>query len=85
MAQSSSITSYIVNMIVEAHNFELQPALISLVKRDQFGGHPPENPNMHLRNFLLKCDTVKLNGLPTNGIQLRLLPFSLRDRARDWI
>ena len=70
---------------VEVNNFELRPALISLVERDQFGGHPSENPNLHLRNFLTKCDTIKLNGVPIDAIRLRLFPFSLRDRARDWL
>ena len=85
MPQSLGITSTIVNPAVEVNNFELRPALISLVERDQFGGHPSENPNMHLRNFLAKCDTIKLNGVPTDAIRLRLFPFSLRDRARDWL
>jgi len=40
---------------------------------------------MHLRNFLAKCDAVKLNGVSTDVIRLRLFPFSLRDRARDWL
>ena len=85
MPQSSGITSSIVNPAVEVNNFELRPALISLVERDQFGGHPSENPNMHLRNFLAKCDTIKLNGVSTDAIRLRLFPFSLRDRTRDWL
>ena len=83
--QSSSTTSSIVNPAVEAHNFELRLALISLVERDQFGGHPSEIPSMHLHNFLAKCDTIKLNTAPTAAIHLRLFPFSLRDQARDWL
>jgi len=85
MPQSSGITSSVVSPMVEVHNFELRPTLISLVERDQFGGHPSENPNMHLRNFLTKCDIVKLNGVPTDAIQLCLFVFSLRDRVRDWL
>ena len=34
MPQSSGITSSIVNPAVEVNNFELRPALISLVERD---------------------------------------------------
>jgi len=74
-----------VNPTAEVNNFELRPALISLVERDQFGGDPSENPNVHLRNFLTKCDTIKLNGVSTNAVQLRLFLFSLRDRAKDWL
>jgi len=83
--QSSGIKSSIVSPTIEAYNFELRPALISLVEKDQFGGHPFENPNMHLRNFLAKCDTNKLNGVPTDVIQMRFFLFSLRDRASDWL
>jgi len=75
MPQSLGIASSIVSPKIEAHNFELQSTLISLVEKDQFGGHPSENPNMDLWNFLAKCDTIKL----------RLFPFSLRDRASDWL
>jgi len=85
MPQSLRITSSIVNPAVEVNNFDLRPALISLVERDQFGGHSPENPDMHIRNFLAKGDTVKLNRVSTYAIQLRFFPFCLTDRARDWL
>ena len=44
-----------------------------------------DNPNAHLRKFLAKCDTIKLNGVSDDAIRLRLFPFSLRDRASDWL
>ena len=40
---------------------------------------------MHLPKFLAECDTIKLNGVSTDAIRLRLLPFSLKDRASDWL
>jgi len=46
LPQALGITSSIVSPIVEANNFKLSPALISFVEREQFGGHPLENPNM---------------------------------------
>jgi len=85
LPQASGITSSIVSPVVEAHNFELSPALISFVEREQFGGHPSENPNVHLHKFLTKCDTIKLNGVSTDAIRLQLFPFPLRDRASDWL
>ena len=85
LPQASGITSSIVSPAVEANNFELNPALISFVEREQFSGHPSENPNAHLRKFLAKCDTIKINGASTDAIRLRLFPFSLRDRASDWL
>ena len=85
LPQASGITSSIVSPAVEVNNFELSPALISFVEREQFTGHPSEKPNTHLRKFLAKYDTIKINGASSNAIILRLFPFSLRDRANDWL
>ena len=41
-----------------------------------------EDPNLHLSIFLDVCDTLKLNGVSTDAIRLRLFPFSLKDKAR---
>jgi len=43
-----------------------------------------EDPNLHLLVFLEVCDTLKINGVSTDAIRLRLFPFSLRDKARAW-
>ena len=48
---------------VEANNFELKPALITMVQQHQFTGHPTEDPNEHLGRFLRMANTVKLNGV----------------------
>ena len=85
LLQATGLTSPIVNPAVEANNFELRPALISFVEQKQFGGHPSENLHLHLRNFLAKCNTIKLNGVNADAIRLRLFPFSLRDRTSDWL
>ena len=70
---------------VETHNFELKPALISMVQQSQFGGLPMEDPNLHLSVFLEVCNTLQINGASTDAIRLRLFPFSLRDKARAWL
>jgi len=46
---------------------------------------PLEDPNLHLLVFLEVCDTLKLNGVSTDAIHLRLFPFPLRDKARAWL
>ena len=46
---------------VDANNFELKPALITMVQKNQFTGHPTEDPNEHLGRFLRMANTVKLN------------------------
>jgi len=70
---------------VAANNFELKPALISIVQQFQFGGSPMEDPNLHLSVFLKVCNTLKINGVPTDSICLRRFSLSLRDKARAWL
>ncbi|KAG7951308.1 hypothetical protein I3843_12G001500 [Carya illinoinensis] len=72
--------SSIMRQTINANNFELKPALISMVQQAQFSGSPLDDPNIHL--FLEICDTVKINGVTEDTIRLRLFPFSLRDKAR---
>ena len=69
---------------VDANNFELKPALITMVQQQQFTGHPTEDPNEHLGRFLRMENTVKLNGVRPEVIKLHLFPFSLRDTAATW-
>ena len=69
---------------VDANNFELKPALITMVQQHQFTGHPTEDPNEHLGRFLIMANTVKVNGVRPEVIKLHLFPFSLRDIAATW-
>ena len=69
---------------VEVNNFELKPALITMVQQHQFTGHPTEDPNEHLGRFLRMANTVKLNSVRPEVIKLQLFPFSLRDIAATW-
>ena len=62
---------------IDANNFELKPALITMVQQNQFTGHPTEDPNEHLGRFLRMANTVKLNGVRPKIIKLQLFPFSL--------
>ena len=69
---------------IDANNFELKPALITMVQQNQFTGHPTEDPNEHLGRFLRMTNTIKLNGVRPEVIKLQLFPFSLRDIAATW-
>ena len=69
---------------IEANNFELKPALITMVQQHQFTRHPSEDPNEHLGRFLRMINTVKLNEVNPYVIKLQLFPFSLRDTAASW-
>ena len=66
---------------IKANNFELKPALITMVKQNQFTRRPSEDPNEHLGRFLRMANTVKMNGVNLDVIKLQLFPFSLRDLA----
>ena len=66
---------------IEANNFELKLALITVVQQHQFTGHPSEDPNEHMGRFMRMANTVKLSGVRPEVIKLQLFPFSLRDVA----
>ena len=69
---------------INANDFELKPALITMVQQNQFAGHFTENPNEHLGRFLRIANSIKLSGVKPEVIQLQLFPFSLRDMAITW-
>ena len=61
---------------IQANNFELKPALISMVQHNQFGGTALESPHTHIRFFLEYCNTLKFNGVPHDFIKMQLFTFS---------
>ena len=69
--------SRIVHKTINANNFELKAALISMVQQNQFGGSPLKDPNVHLAKFMEICDTMKMNGVIEDSIHLRLFGYSL--------
>ncbi|KAK5783943.1 hypothetical protein PVK06_038460 [Gossypium arboreum] len=78
--------SSIVKPAVAANTFELKPNTIQMIKQFiQFDGLQDEDPNAHLANFLEFCDTFKINGVSDDAIRLRLFPFSLRNKAKQWL
>ena len=48
---------------IEFNNFELKPALITMVQQHRFTGHPSEDPNEHMGRFMRMANIVKLNGV----------------------
>ena len=41
------VPSSITSLAIEANIFELHPALVTFVEKDQFGGRPTDNPHIH--------------------------------------
>jgi Retrotransposon gag protein len=70
---------------VAANNFELKPALLNMLSQHMFNGLVHEDPNQHLAMFEELCNTVKINGVEPEAIKLRAFPFSLGDKARNWL
>ncbi|CAM8999521.1 unnamed protein product [Rhodiola kirilowii] len=70
---------------IENRDFDLKTSTIQMIQANQFSGGDHEDPNSHLTTFLEVCDTFKLNGVSEDAKLLRLFPFSLSGRARDWL
>ena len=87
MPNHQAIGHPIVGPAIAPNNFELKPALIQMIQQNQFSGNgvSDEDAHAHLLNFLEICSTIKMNGVPPEVIQLRLFPFSLRDKAKIWL
>ncbi|CAM8925926.1 unnamed protein product [Rhodiola kirilowii] len=70
---------------VDNRDFDLKTSTIQMVQSNQFSGRDHEDPNSHLTTFLEVCATFKINGFSEDAKLLRLFPFSLTGRARDWL
>lgn len=65
-------------LVVIANNFEIKPALITMIQTlIPFGGHLNDDPHVNINNFMEICDTLKINKVGANAIWLRIFPFSL--------
>ena len=66
------------------HDFELKPGLINMVQASQFCGKAHEDASAHLQHFLEICSTFTIKNVPRDAILLRLFPFSLLGKAKQW-
>ena len=65
------------HQLIDANNFELKPALISMVR------HLLDDLNAHFPNFLELCGIIKMNEVDHNAIKLKLFPFLIRTKQGD--
>jgi hypothetical protein len=64
--------------------FELKPTLINMVQASQFCGKAHEDANKHPQHFLEICSTFTIKDVPSDAVLLRLFPFSLLGREKQW-
>ncbi|CAN6465559.1 unnamed protein product [Victoria cruziana] len=72
-----------VGPLVGAHQYEIKASTINILP--SFHGLASEDPYCHLDEFLDICAMVKINNIEDNALRLRLFPFSLKKKARDWL
>ena len=65
-------------------HFELKPTLITMVQASPFCGKAHEDANAHLQHFLDISSTFTIKGVTQEAIRLRLFPFSLLGKAKQW-
>jgi hypothetical protein len=61
----------------EANFYEIKPALLNLVMKEQFSGASSDDVAAHLNNFVELCEMQKYKDVDGNIIKLKLFPFSL--------
>jgi hypothetical protein len=65
-------------------NFELCNGQITMVQANQLYGLPSEHASAYLQHFLELCDTIIIKDVTPASIRLRLFPFSLAGKAKQW-
>ena len=64
--------------------FELKPTLINMVQVNLLFRKPHDDANDHLQHFLEVCNTFTVKNVTADAIRLRLFPFSLLGKAKQW-
>jgi hypothetical protein len=64
--------------------FEIKAGLITMVQASPFCGKVNEDASGHLQQFLELCNTFTIRGVEEDAIRLRLFPFSLLGKAKQW-
>ncbi|KAK1554499.1 hypothetical protein Q3G72_013132 [Acer saccharum] len=50
-----------------------------------FYGKSGEDPHIHIKEFYAVCTTLTNGGVNDERVRLRLFPFSLKDKAKEWL
>ena len=69
----------------DATFYEIKPALLNLVMKEQFSGASSDDVAAHLKNFVELCEMQKYKDVDGDIIMLKFFPFSLRGKAKEWL
>src|SRR5215203_4758457 len=72
---SDFICTHIAPPATSAPSYEIKPALLNLVMKDQFSG-AGEDASLHLNNFIELCNMQKYKEVDGDIVKLKLFPFS---------
>jgi hypothetical protein len=70
---------------VRDSHFELKPGIINMVQQSPFRGKASEDVNAYLQHFLEICSTFTIRGIIQDVVRLRLFPFSLLEKMKQWL
>jgi hypothetical protein len=79
------IASPITSPEIKADSFEVSPRLLDLIAKDQFGDSASEDASMYLHDFCEICDMQKFKNVENDIVKLKLFPFFLRGKSKDWL
>ena len=79
------LRAHITQPAVTAENYEIKPHFLSLVQHNQFASSAAEDAGLHLNSFTKICDMMRIKDVDPNAVKLRLFPFSLRGKTKDWL
>ena len=80
---ATSSHSCIVLPSTNATHYDLKSHIIQMLP--SFYGLDHENPYSHVKKFKNICVTTKFQNFSEEAIHLRLFPFSLHDKATEWL
>ena len=70
---------------INAEEYQIPPAWVSMVQRNLFHGLPHEDATQHLANFEEICSTIKVQTVSPENLKVMAFTFSLADKAKSWI
>ncbi|XP_078169258.1 uncharacterized protein LOC144563653 [Carex rostrata] len=70
---------------INAEEYQIPPAWVSMVQRNLFHDLPHEDATQHLANFEEICTTIKVQTVSPEDIKVMAFTFSLADKAKGWI